>query len=184
MTKFAPRRPPGKAGRGGPAGGVRTGKACARIQRAAALRCTRQRTPEKGTPAPAGKTGAQACRAEAGASGARGSIRRPAAEAPPPQTPQRRPQKAVRRGPAAESRITDKPGLPQTSGRPGFGLSETTDFHGAARNDTQTRRPLLVFLTCLKTSSKRFSASSMISGVSAREVYRRLPARVTMPLAM
>lgn len=44
--------------------------------------------------------------------------------------------------------------------------------------------PLSVLATCLKTSSKRFSASSMISGVSAREVYRRLPARVTMPLAM
>lgn len=44
--------------------------------------------------------------------------------------------------------------------------------------------PLSVLATCLKTSSKRFSASSMISGVSAREVYRRLPARVTMPLAI
>ena len=42
----------------------------------------------------------------------------------------------------------------------------------------------MVFLTCLKTSSKRFSASSMISGVSAMEVYRRLPASVTMPFAI
>lgn len=45
-------------------------------------------------------------------------------------------------------------------------------------------RPLSVLATCLKTSSKRLRASSMISGVSAMEVYRRLPARVTMPLAM
>ena len=48
----------------------------------------------------------------------------------------------------------------------------------------QGSRPLLVFFTCLKTSSKRFSASSMISGVSAMEVYRRLPASVTMPFAI
>lgn len=45
-------------------------------------------------------------------------------------------------------------------------------------------RPLSVLATCLKTSSKRLRASLMISGVSAMEVYRRLPARVTMPLAM
>ena len=38
--------------------------------------------------------------------------------------------------------------------------------------------------TSLNTSSKRFSASSMISSLSAALVYMRLPARVTRPWAM